>query len=88
MTVGELKKRLEGVEDTLQVVLQRYVDEERYSLCAGVETAHLVYLSWGPEGDEVKYTRLTTALEEQGFGEEVVAALGVGESCVVLWPRD
>ena len=50
MTVGELKKRLEGVDDTLQVVLQRYVDEDRYSLCVGVETAHLVYLPWGCRG--------------------------------------
>ena len=88
MTVGELKKRLEGVDDTLQVVSQRYVDEDRYSLCIGIETAHLVYLPWGAEGDEVKYTELTPALEEQGLGEEVVAAPGVGEGCVVLWPRD
>ena len=88
MTVKELKKRLEGVDDDLLVVLQRYADEDRYSLLTGIETSHLVYLPSGPEGDEVKYTELTPALEKQGFGEEVLAGPGVGESCIVLWPRD
>ena len=91
MRVKELKRLLEGVDDELLVVLQRYADEPRYSLLAGAETQNLVYLPWRPEGpeeDEVRYTRLTPALEKQGFGEEVLAGPGEGEGCVVLWPRD
>ena len=37
--VKELKRLLEGVDDELLVVLQRYADEPRYSLLAGAETA-------------------------------------------------
>ena len=91
MKVKELKRLLEGVDDKLLVVVQRYADEPRYSLLAGVETSSLVYLPWRPEGpeeDEVRYKELTPELEKQGFGEEVLAGLGEGEGCVVLWPRD
>ena len=81
MKVGELKKRLAGLDDELLVVVQRYADEPRYSLLAGTETLSLVYLPWHPEGpeeDEVRYTELTSALEKQGLGEEVVAGPGEG----------
>ena len=88
MRVKEMKRMLEGADDDSVVVLQRYADEDRYSLLAGVEMSNLVFLPSGPEGDEVKYTELTPTLEKQGFGEEVLAGPGVGESCVVLWPRD
>ena len=67
MNVGELKKRLAGADDELLVVLQRNVDEPRYSLLAGAETTNLVYLPWHPEGpeeDEVRYTELTPELEK------------------------
>lgn len=79
MTVGELKKELEGLDDNLLVVLQKDSEGNGYDTAYQVDTNTV----FDEDDREVYPKTITPEMEKQGWSEE---DLGEGVDCVVIAP--
>jgi intein/homing endonuclease len=82
MTVKELKKQLEAVDENRIVILQKDSEGNSFSPLDGIDD-NSVYDADSSYSGEVYYEKLTDELKEQGHDE---GSVGEGKPALVLWP--
>jgi hypothetical protein len=80
MKIKELIKELSKLDPELLVVLSKDSEGNGYGECCDISK------NYSFDGDEIKITKMTADLVDQGFGEDDLADGDEYIPCVVLWP--
>lgn len=84
MNVKQLKKTLEGIDESRIVILQKDVEGNSYSPCAGVDGDNAIYVADSTWSGDIKYQKLTPTMKKQGYSDSDVSM--EGKPAFVLWP--
>jgi len=85
MTVKELKKTLEKVDDNKIVILSSDEGGNNYSPLAEFND-EMVYKPHSTYSGEVGYKKLTVKLKKEGYSDTDIISDGV--DCLILWPSN
>lgn len=85
ITVKELKKLLENVDENRIVILQNDAEGNGYSPLAGIDDESN-YRAYSTYSGEVGYEKLTAALRKQGYSDGDVVSGDGAEPALILFP--